>query len=148
MTVESPSLWISGLTGICGVVVGALLCHFLVRSSQRQQAILDLKRTEFRELLAAINGGFAQIMALKTRPPLFRSDENDRMLIEAEAGVTAAIAGRIFIANEIAELNVMQRWATSARRFDATKDIVTFGVDVSKLTEDIRRTALTNIGIE
>jgi hypothetical protein len=148
MTVENPSVWISALTGICGVVVGALLSHYLARSSRRQEAILDLKRTEFRELLAAINGGFAQIMALKTRPPFFRGVENDRMLIEAEAGVAAAIAGRIFIAKDIAELNVMQRWSTSARRFDATKDIVTFGVDVSKLTEDIRKVALTNMGFE
>jgi hypothetical protein len=135
------TMWASGILAILGVVIGVLLTYFL----GRKQRLVDIKTAEFRDLLAGINRGFSTMLALASNPPFFHSDEYTGTLADAEAQVAATIAARIFIAPEVGKLRAMERWTTAARKFAKDKDVLAFGNEVNRLSEDIRKAALKSI---
>jgi len=143
--VDQNAVWASGAIAITGVVVGAVLNHFLADQSQRKQWRAENRKAEFRELLTAVNESFMAILALTKNSPLFQDDQHQTNMTLAETNVVRAVSDRIFIADEVGKLNVMERWTTAARRFAHGKDIQVFGNEVNQLSEDIRRLALKTV---
>jgi hypothetical protein len=133
---------ISGAIGILGVVVGAVLNHFFSSRSQKEQWNAENQKAEFRELVTALNKSFATILALSRNTPFFHEDQRRLDVTLADTDAARTIADRIYIADEIVKLKVMERWTTAARKFAHGQDIVAFGNEVSQLTGDIRQLAL------
>ena len=133
---------ISGATGIIGVVVGTILTQLFSNRSQKRQWNAENQKTEFRELITALNKSFATILALSRNTPFFHDDRYSLDVTLADTDAARTIADRIFISDEIVKLKVMERWTTSATKFARGKDIVAFGNEVRQLTEDLRQSAL------
>ena len=88
-------------------VGGILLGHYLTRSWQREQWRLDLRREEYRELISALSTVFADLQR-------FGTGTGDREFgikrAQLQADSYRVIRDRIFIADEIAEAMILERW--------------------------------------
>src|SRR5580704_9350870 len=96
--------WPSGLFAIAGVVIGTVLTYFLTNRSQRHQWSAENRKTEFRELLTAINEGYTSMLALSASEPSVYEPAwkawKERLLL-AETNGARAIADRLFIADDV-----------------------------------------------
>jgi len=139
-------MWTSGIIGIAGVVLGALLNHYLGNRSRERQWQAETRKAEYRELLTGINESFTTVLALSAKRPFFHDDDYEARLLLAETGAARSVADRIFIAEEVERLEVMRRWTTAARKFASGRDIVAFGNEVNQLSHEIRQAALKDVG--
>ena len=144
-SVNRNAVLASGAVAIAGVVVGAVLNYFLTDRSRRKQWRAESRKTEFRELLTAVNQSFTTILALSRNTPFFHDDQRQTDLALAETSAASVIADRMYIADEIRELKVMERWTAAARKFAHGRDIEAFANEVSQLSEDIRQLALKSL---
>jgi hypothetical protein len=103
------------------------------------------RKAEFREPLTGINQSFSTILALTSHRPFFADDSLQRDILLAETKGTSVIADRIFIAEEVSKLKLMERWTTAARAFAADKDILKFGRQVNGISDDTRKCGLKSI---
>jgi hypothetical protein len=99
----------SSIFGIVGVVVGVALGHYLTRSWQREQWLLDCRKQEFKDLLCVLTKAFAIVkrlgVGIKNSTP-----ENQQLMIETEEEAQAAIRNCIYIRETLESLNVPDRW--------------------------------------
>jgi hypothetical protein len=117
MDQQTVTMVVSGL-GIGGTLGGIVLGQYLTRSWQREQWFLDRRKEEFRELLSALTRSYSTITQL-TPSLKSLSERQQQAMDEAEATALAVVQDRIFIAMDVQELNVLQRWkgvVTSAKK--------------------------------
>jgi hypothetical protein len=139
---DSTAIWATGIFGIAGVVIGAVLGNILAVRSQRKQTRIESRKQEFREVIRALNEGVAKIVAFKRHPPFVHDDAYERELLLAEATTTGRIIDTIIIAQELSDLKIMERWVALARQFARDSDPVAFSNALNPLIEDIRQRAL------
>jgi hypothetical protein len=118
MQQETVTLLVAGL-GIGGTLGGIVVGHVLTRSWQRKQWILDSRKEEFRELLAAT----AKSMDAHIRfwhPE--QSHDEPGQLIEAVAESFRVFHDRVFIVDEIQQLELEEIWVKATARFKESLD--------------------------
>jgi len=126
---------ISGLFGLVGTGIGVVLGHSLARQSQHAHWVEDHRRGEFRTLLTAINESFLTLITTNLVKKKF----------DAETRVARIVMDRIFIASEVKDIDLMNRWTRAAARFRDDRDPVAFGKEVTNLSEELRNAALRDI---
>jgi hypothetical protein len=84
--------------------------HYLIRSWQTRQWILDARKIEFRELLSALSTMSKELLAFTATRQFYRGTEWDR-LIEAQKSAFAIIMDRIYIAEDIKNLGWGEKFA-------------------------------------
>jgi len=127
----------NGLFTVGGVVIGSLLTYFLTRRWQREQWRNDNRKEEFRELIAALT---ASAMAFMTRTPylddrIVRREKEERHALYLEA--LRVIKTRIFIARDVKEMNLFDRWGESIRVMEESDTIDQFEETFEKLRDEI-----------
>jgi hypothetical protein len=104
MTMDQSSIaLIAAACGVGGVLIG----HYLTRSWQREQWLLDRRKEEYRELISALSTVFTNMQRFGTG--VGDRDFNIR-LAQVNADSYRVIRDRIFIADEIAKAQIMERW--------------------------------------
>jgi hypothetical protein len=106
--------------GIGAAFAGVLIGQRMARNTQRQQWILDNRKTEYRELLTAISESLR--LGLSLNPGLGFSGEEDRKAVEANAMSMRVIRDRIFIADMVESMNLEERWAMAIMKHRRTYD--------------------------
>jgi hypothetical protein len=112
-----------------GPLVGLLVGHYLIRSWQREQWLLDSRKQEFRELLSAITSAHVEHISCTT----FRDASSYDLKVwkEAEKRAFQVIADRIYIAEDVEQLRIKHRFG------NMTDDDSQFHSELRQLTLDI-----------
>jgi hypothetical protein len=126
----APGLW-PVVTLLIGIYVGGTVTS----RNQRKQWVLDNKRNEFRELISAIT----RTVTLVANLPQGAGPEERKAAGDAELTAIAMINDRIFIAREMAELNVLNRWH---KMMPGLVNRSQGSEDFDKLKEDLINTAM------
>ena len=95
------SIW-AGVGPLAGLLVG----HYLIRTWQREQWILDSRKQEFRELVSSLsNAAIEHIAYLATLGSSNRSSAFS-MFLEAHKKASRTIADPIFIAQDVEKMKL------------------------------------------
>jgi hypothetical protein len=135
------TILISGAMGMIGAVVGAVTNHFLSKTAHREQWITDARKGEYRELLTALNETFIIMLELN-RHGIALGPQEQRELFQAETKSVRVIADRLYIAEAVIKLSVMERWTNAMMEFKRSLDIVAFGRETNLISAEIRKAAL------
>jgi hypothetical protein len=131
LTVVVASLGIIGT--LCGIVFG----HFLSRSSQREQWMLDRRHEEFQELLGALAASMhAEVEAMyqSELTPEERKDKTRRT-----ADFFQIVQTRIFTFTDVKRLDLKREWlaAVNAHLASRPHDLETFEKGYQTLTRGL-----------
>jgi hypothetical protein len=118
--------------GAIGPLAGIVVGHFLTRSWQLRQWILDRRNEEWRELLTALATSLRE--SLKIYPAHALTSEEQREITEAHADCFRVIRDRLFIAKDVKALQLENRWSEAVRHHSQTLDARKLG----KVYDDIR----------
>ncbi len=124
------------VTLLLGILVGGLVSS----RNQRRQWVSDTKCREYRELMSAMT----RAIALAVNAPGATTVTEQQARRDAEGIALSIIQDRIFIAKEIKELKVLERWHALldaiVQRTGALDE-----KDFDKLKEDIINEAMKSI---
>jgi len=126
---------------ILGGLLGLMLGHFLTRSWQLQQWKLENRKAEYRELLSKLSAAFTAALHYGCWSDTAGREES----VKIENAVTSCIRDRIFIADEIRDCNLLNRWTTALSRFDHNlnrESQARFIRDFEEIRSDLVRIAL------
>jgi len=129
VTVVVASLSIIGT--LCGSVVG----HFLSRSSQREQWMLDRRREEFQELLGALAASMYAEVDAACKSELNPEERKDKT--RRTADFFQIVQTRIFTFTDVKRLDLKREWlaAVNAHRTSRPYDLGTFEKTYEELTQ-------------
>lgn len=124
------------ITGLIGVIVGV----YAASRNQRKLWIVDNKRAEYRKLLTTLTRTFLGIARLRALGVALGPREQ-RKVFTLEIEALAVIRDRLFIADEIQDMNLLTRWIEALHDFDHTLDYDAFANQVGLITKDIKQSA-------
>jgi hypothetical protein len=128
-----------GVWAAIGPLIGIYLGHFLSRSWQQKQWLLDRRKEEWRELLTALAESLR--VSLKFYPARVLSGEEERQIVEAQSNSFRTIRDRIFIASDVQRLNIENRWSAAVQHHSQTMDAKKLGNAYTELRDEIVRAA-------
>ena len=111
--------------GAIGPMIGIIVGHFLTRSWQQKQWMLDQRNEEWRELLTALSTSLRA--SLKIYPARALSPEEQREIVEAQAECFRVIRDRVFTAADVKALNLENRWSDAVRHHQEPLDAPRLG---------------------
>ena len=122
-----------------GPLAGVMIGHFLTRSWQRKQWLLDRRKEEWRELLTAL----AEVLrpSLQIYPPRELSADERREIENAQANSFRVINDRIFIATDVKALDLHNRWSAAIQHHSETLDATKLGKTYDALRLEIVKRA-------
>lgn len=126
--------------GIGGTLGGIAIGHFLTRSWQQKQWLIDNRKEECRELLTAMSE-FIRIAAL-VRPLQPLDPEQEKEFEQTNSATFRTIRDRIFIAREITGLKIAERWSDAIGNHARTLDVAILGLAFEQIRGEILRIAL------
>jgi len=127
------------LWGAIGPLVGILVGHLLTRSWQREQWLLDCRKEEFRELLTVLTRSFATICCYGGMGVMNGNDMRAREAAHTDAQTT--IRDRIYIADDIAKLDIYRIWKTATDEFQSDHTLIAFSEKYALIRAMIVNTA-------
>jgi hypothetical protein len=107
--------------GVLSPFVGILFGHQLATRAQREQRLADNKNQEYREVLSALTTAYLITVKFSAAMVVFGPDEM-RERDEAERRSLETLRNRLFIAEELAQHKVLDRWELALRAFDDKRD--------------------------
>jgi hypothetical protein len=114
-----------GIWAAVGPLVGIALGHFLTRSWQHKQWLLDRRKEEWRELLTALADSLRS--SLKIYPARALSGDEEREIVNAHADAFRVIRDRIYIAADVKLLDLENRWSATVEHHSQTLDAAALG---------------------
>jgi len=127
-----------------GPLVGVGYGHVLTKRWQKEHWIADNKKQEYRELLGILTNSFSIIVQFGVPNVLFSGDEIQKRHA-AEMAVLAALRNRLFIANEIRDLKLFDRWSAATKSFEDDRDVLKFSAAFGSIGKDLHEKALKDI---
>jgi hypothetical protein len=139
--VRLPHWWTIALVlwGAAGPLVGILIGHYLTRSWQQKQWLLDRRKEEWRELMTALSGSLSA--ALKIYPMRALDSDEQREIVDAHTNCFRIIRDRIFIASEIKQLDLENRWSAAIEHHSQTLEPRKFGLVYDGIRQEIVKLA-------
>jgi hypothetical protein len=104
---------IVAVVGIAGTFGSGYFSQRMARHSQREQWLRDCRRQEYRELVSALTTAVVGVVVYKEARDAqsARAEQLLKNVIDTHQSVYNVIADRIYIANEIKALNVLDRYS-------------------------------------
>jgi len=124
------------LTGLVGVLIGA----YISNRNQRKHWVADNKRAEYRELLTTMTRTFNTVIIL-VGPGVALAGNEQRKLIDADSECSIVIKDRIFIADEVDEMDLLKRWHEARQHYGQTYDVGEFASSFGRIMGDLRVSA-------
>jgi hypothetical protein len=121
-----------------GPLVGLLVGHRLVRSWQREQWLLDSRKDEFRELISSLSTASVKLM---THIGSEGDAESLQRATDALETATRICVDRIYIANDVEELKIGQRFLQVYWAMQAGNDLDSCHERLSNLIKEIAERA-------
>ena len=104
--------------------------------------MVDQRKEEWRELLTALAESLR--VSLKIYPTRVLSGEEERLIVEAQSNSFRTIRDRIFIASEVKELNIENRWSAAVQHHSQTLDAKKLGAAYDAIRNEIVQMATDN----
>ena len=133
------SVW-GALGPLVGVVLGGLLTMWL----QRRQWQINNKKEEYRELISTLTRSFNVILDAHT-PMVAHGPEEQRAAHEAEIRALVVIRDRLFINDEVRQINLLDRWRDAVHDISTHGHSTAFARKVGELLTDIVTSAKRSI---
>lgn len=130
-----------GMWAVVGPLIGVMLGSYLSMRMQRSHWVVDNKKEEYRELLSALTLAFTDIVAFHN-PMVAHTPEQQRAYAETERKALIVIRDRLFIANEVKEMDLLKRWNKATRDFDNNGDNTAFAESFGEITRSITSAAM------
>jgi len=130
-----------------GPLVGILIGHRISKAWQKQQWVLENKKEEYREVIAALSSALGPIIAC-VAPGLLVGPEQLSARHTLENLSYETLGSRIFIAAELNNIRAYDRWADLIADFEKHKDDKAFALGFRRLAEDIRAAALRSLSVK
>jgi len=121
-------------------LVGLLVGAYLTNRNQQKYWVADNKRAEYRELLTALSEAFTTIVRLRGTGVASGAQEQ-RLLENLELRANIVILDRIFIADDVAKMEILNRWNGALQVYDRTLDKSVFGAAYSEIRHDVALSA-------
>lgn len=128
--------------GAIGPLAGILVGHFLTRSWQSRQWLLDRRNEEWRELLTALSESLR--MSVRVYPGRLLNSDDQQEIIVAHENCVRTIRDRIFIAREVRALDIESLWAAALIKHNRTLDANAIGAVYDEIRLKILNVA-TNV---
>ena len=130
---------IVAVVGIAGTLGGVFLGQHMTQRWQRKQWMLDRQKEEWRELLTALAESLR--MQMKIYPGRALSPEEQRTIVEAQSNSFRVIRDRIFIASDVAQLNIENRWSRVLMDHNRDMDVQALGAAYDAIRQEIVKVA-------
>src|ERR1700733_13084140 len=121
MQPTTATLIVAGL-GIGGTLGGIVVGHFLTKSSQQKQWLLNNRKDEFRELLTAMAESMTAAMKVDPRVRRITTEEQDA-IVQTQANFFRVVRDRIYIADDVGKLEVEIKWLRAHGEYDRTHNL-------------------------
>lgn len=125
---------------VLGPLVGIAIGSYLTTHSQKTHWVLDNRRAEYRKLLSTLTRSYSGIVNIYSRGLISGRDELKAENLRLES--LNVIRDRIFIAKEVGDMGLLQKWASAGDKFLRTRDYDEFAKDFSVIADLVRRYAL------
>jgi hypothetical protein len=124
---------------IAGPLVGVLVGAYLTTRTQRKHWILDNRRSEFRKLLTTLTKAYSTIVNITSHP--VRSGRQEEKCEQMRLLALNVIRDRIFIAPEIKEMGLLEKWDAAVRSFTNDHDYQSFATRFGVIADLVRGAA-------
>jgi hypothetical protein len=131
ITEYSSKLW-----AIAGPLFGVLLGAYLTTRTQRKHWVLDNRRAEFRKLLTTLTRAYSTITNIMSRP--VRSGHQEEKCEQMRLLALNVIRDRIFIAPEVIEIGLLEKWNEAVLSFNKDRDYKLFATRFSGIVDLVR----------
>jgi hypothetical protein len=128
-----------------GPLVGVLVGSWLTTRTQRKHWLMDNKRAEYRKLLTTLSSCGTRFAMIYGVGPTGLSPNEQRKLARAAEQSGNVIYNRLFIADEMKRLNVMNRWKQTVDALRNGRNMNAFTEGFGGIMEDIRTAALKDL---
>ncbi len=130
----------AGIRETLGPLLGVLIGAYIANRNQRKRWVADNKKEEYRELMTALSHAFSAV--LDERQPMVALDgEEQRRVSRAKGQLPITIADRVFIADEVKGLRVLERWMKAVGDYHSSGDEKSFTLAFVQITDDLTRSA-------
>jgi hypothetical protein len=123
-----------------GPLVGILIGAYLAKQWQRSQWLADKKRSEYRKLLTTLTRTYTTIVKLRA-PLVGLGPMEQRALSNLEPNSLIVVRDQMFIAKEVKEMDLLNRWTGALRNYDNTANAKAFKEAFDLITGDLQRHA-------
>jgi hypothetical protein len=130
-----------GLWAVAGPLIGIFIGAYIANRNQRKQWIADNKKQEFRELLSALVEASSSLIAFYT-PMVLQGPDEQRACDRVEKKSIEVIMDRVFIAGEVKELDLQERWSNALSGIRGTRNRTAFSDEFVKISSDLTAAAL------
>lgn len=127
MQQENVTLIVAAL-GIVGTLGGIIVGHFLTRSWQREQWLLDCRKQEFKEVASAMSHFTIEHLSYVTSQGTALAQPK-QAYVDSMKAVSCVLADRIFIASDLESakipsrfLQIMEKFIEAGEEFDDPAD--------------------------
>jgi hypothetical protein len=130
--------YIRGIWTAIGPLLGVLVGALLARSWDKKKWMNDNRKAEFRELITALTNAATALMMQQTHLNEHRlqTDEEEHAR-QTHLEAWKVIKTRIFIAHDVKEMKLFDRWGESIKAMRATKKVHPFEDSFEKLKDEI-----------
>lgn len=127
--------------GVGGVIIG----QRMARESEEKKFRRDCRKEEFQTLLSALTKSYGTISQLRA-PLVPLAEQEQRALSEAEAMALMVIRDRVYIAEDVQRLDILNRWIKALRDIDYKGLLESeFSKRYSEINADIVKAANKNM---
>jgi hypothetical protein len=123
-----------------GPLVGIFIGAWLTSRNQRKQRIVYGKKEEYRDLLHKLTQTLSIISGFHTPISVFTGGE-ERQYAEAKDEALIAIDTRIFIDDEMQNIDLRNRWLKAVQEVEKDRHGLAFVRTVREITNDIKEAA-------
>lgn len=120
-------------------IVGILIGWLLTRSWDRRKWINENRKQEYRELLTALTN--ACTVLIDNVQTVVHSHAEQSLAWDEYLKSLRVLQDRIFIASEIAKMNLFDRWGNAVKELTETKDFRKFEDNFEVMKKEIVRQA-------
>jgi hypothetical protein len=124
------------------LLIGIFVGGYISNRNQRKYWKLDNKRAEYRKLLTTLAECATRFATIYGIGPTALSPKEQRSIARAAERSGNVIYNRLFIADEMKRLNVMNRWRQTVDALRKDRNLNAFTEGLDGVMEDIRTAAL------